>query len=148
MKDLVEISIKTLGDTKSLAKKFSTFVKKKSFICLYGDLGTGKTTFVRFLLNEITKKKIKVLSPTFSLVQTYYLNNIKIWHFDFYRVIKKNEVMDLDFYSALEDCVIVEWPEIIKHDLPSNRIELKFHDEQDKKIVEIKFFGNTRKIKL
>ena len=144
MKDEFNIYLKNIESTKSLALKFSKIISKSILISLDGELGIGKTTFARFLINFLAKKKIKVLSPTFPIVQVYDLANFKIWHFDFYRIKNKNELFNLDFETALNDLVIVEWSKIIKDFLPQDRIEMFFYEDKDfQKYVKIKFFGNT-----
>ncbi len=144
MKDEFNIYLKNIESTKGLALKFSKIISKSILICLDGELGTGKTTFARFLINFLAKKKIKVLSPTFPIVQIYNLDKLKIWHFDLYRIKNKNELFNLDFETALNDLVIVEWSKIIKDFLPQNRIEMFFYEDKDlQKYVKIKFFGHT-----
>ncbi len=144
MKDEFNIYLKNIESTKGLALKFSKIISKSILICLDGELGTGKTTFARFLINFLAKKKINVLSPTFPIVQIYNLDKLKIWHFDLYRIKNKNELFNLDFETALNDLVIVEWSKIIKDFLPQNRIEMFFYEDKDlQKYVKITFFGNT-----
>ena len=82
------IRIKNLNETKILAQKVSKLLFIPFFICLSGDIGSGKTTFARFLINQFSKK-IKVLSPTFPIVQIYDLKTVSIWHYDLYRIEKK-----------------------------------------------------------
>jgi tRNA threonylcarbamoyladenosine biosynthesis protein TsaE len=151
MKDEFEINLKNLNDTQKLAEKIANVVKPKTFISLRGKIGTGKTTFVRFLINFLSRKKVKVLSPTFSLVNFYELINVKIWHYDLYRLKNKNEIFDLDFDIALLGCVIVEWPEIIEEFLPKDRIEILFDEDKNftRKAI-LRSLGNEkiRKIKL
>ena len=142
MNDEFNIFLKNLKETKILAKKISKFVAKRTFICLKGELGIGKTTFANFLINELSEKKINVLSPTYSILQIYELKKIKIWHYDLYRVKNKNEIFFLDFENALNDCVLVEWPEIINDYCPENRIELEFYEKKNlEKNVKIFFYG-------
>ena len=86
------IRIKNLNETKILARKVSKFLSIPFFMCLSGDIGSGKTTFARFLINQFSKKEIKVLSPTFPIVQIYDLKNISIWHYDLYRIEKKKRI--------------------------------------------------------
>tara|TARA_Y100000591_G_C21450093_1_gene505662 strand:+ start:161 stop:628 length:468 start_codon:yes stop_codon:yes gene_type:complete len=143
MKDEFNIYLKNIESTKSLALKFSKIISKSILISLDGELGIGKTTFARFLINFLAKKKIKVLSPTFPIVQIYNLSGLKIWHFDFYRIKHRNELFNLDFETALNDLVIVEWSKIAKGLLPKNRIEMFFYEDKDlKKYVKIRSFGN------
>ncbi len=149
MKEQYDIHLKNLNECAKLAKKISKFIQHESFLCLYGDLGSGKTTFARFLINSLADKKTKVLSPTFPILQTYDLSKIKIWHYDLYRISKKDEIFNLDFETALKDCVIVEWPEIVKDFLPKNRIDFFFfEDKHFNRRVKIKFFGKIYKKEL
>ncbi len=131
MKDVFKFNLLCLGDSKKLAKKISNHVKSKTFISLRGKLGVGKTTLVRYIINSISQKRIRVLSPTFSLVNIYDLKGLKIWHFDLYRLKNKSEVFDLDFDLALSDCVIVEWPEIIKDYLPPKRVDIHLNEDKN-----------------
>jgi tRNA threonylcarbamoyladenosine biosynthesis protein TsaE len=142
------IRIKNLNETKILAQKFSKLLSIPFFICLFGDIGSGKTTFARFLINEFSKKKIKVLSPTFPIVQIYELKTINIWHYDLYRIEKKNEFFNLDFDTAFGNCVIVEWPDIFLDYFPKNRIEINFKDEKNNtRDVSIKLHGTSQTIR-
>ena len=142
------IRIKNLNETKILAQKVSKSLSIPFFICLSGDIGSGKTTFARFLINQFSKKKIKVLSPTFPIVQIYDLKTVNIWHYDLYRIEKKNEFFNLDFDTAFSNCVIVEWPDIFLDYFPEDRIEIIFQDEnKSARDVTIKLFGTSKKIK-
>ena len=142
------IRIKNLNETKILAQKFSKLLSIPFFICLFGDIGSGKTTFARFLINQFSKKKNKVLSPTFPIVQIYELKTINIWHYDLYRIEKKNEFFNLDFDTAFGNCVIVEWPDIFLDYFPKNRIEINFKDEKNNiRDVVIKLHGTSQTIR-
>ena len=142
------IRIKNLNETKNLAQKFSKLLSIPFFICLCGDIGSGKTTFARFLINQFSKKKIKVLSPTFPIVQIYDLKTVSIWHYDLYRIEKKNDFFNLDFDTAINNCVIVEWPKIFLDLFPKDRIEISFEDVKNNiRDVRIKLFGSSQTMK-
>ena len=142
------IRIKNLNETKILAQKVSKFLLIPFFICLSGEIGSGKTTFARFLINQFSKKKIKVLSPTFPIVQVYNLKTITIWHYDLYRIEKKNEFFNLDFDTAIDNCVIVEWPEIFLDFFPKDRREISLDSENNNiRNVRIKLFGTLETMK-
>tara|TARA_B100000886_G_scaffold296252_1_gene223383 strand:- start:422 stop:883 length:462 start_codon:yes stop_codon:yes gene_type:complete len=130
MKDEFKINLVNLGETEKLAQKIAKRIEPKSFISLRGKLGVGKTTLASLIINNLSKKKIRVLSPTFSLVNIYDLKTIKVWHYDLFRLRNKKEIFDLDFELALSDCVIVEWPEIITEYLPHNRIEIYLDEDE------------------
>ena len=130
MKDEFKINLVNLRETDKLAQKIAKIIEPKSFISLRGKLGVGKTTLASLIINNLSKKKIRVLSPTFSLVNIYDLKTIKVWHYDLFRLRNKKEIFELDFELALLDCVIVEWPEIITEYLPQKRIDI-FLDEDE-----------------
>ena len=141
MKDEFKINLDNLGETGKLAQKIAKRIKPKSFISLRGKLGVGKTTLASLIINNLSKKKIRVLSPTFSLVNIYDLKNIKVWHYDLFRLSNKKEIFELDFELALLDCVIVEWPEIITEYLPHKRIEI--HLDEDESLLR---YATVRRI--
>ena len=142
MKYRINISIKNLNETKFFAKVISKIIHLKVLILLKGKIGTGKTTFTSYLINEIAKKKTKVLSPTFPIVNTYKFEDKEIWHYDLYRLNDKKEFNSLDFEIALENYVIVEWPEIMEDLFPHRRIEISFKDLGDySRNIDIIFFG-------
>ena len=130
MKDEFKINLVNLRETEKLAQKIAKKIEPKSFISLRGKLGVGKTTLASLIINNLSKKKIRVLSPTFSLVNIYDLKNIKIWHYDLFRLRNKKEIFELDFELALLDCVIVEWPEIITEYLPNKRIDIYLDEDE------------------
>ena len=130
MKDEFKINLVNLRETEKLAQKIAKIIEPKSFISLRGKLGVGKTTLASMIINNLSKKKIRVLSPTFSLVNIYDLKTIKIWHYDLFRLRNKKEIFELDFELALSDCVIVEWPEIITEYLPHKRIEIYLDEDE------------------
>ena len=142
MKYKINISIKNLNETKFLAKVISKIVHPKVLILLKGKIGTGKTTFTSYLINEIAKEKTKVLSPTFPIVNTYKFGDKEVWHYDLYRLNNKNEFYSLDFEIAFDNYVIVEWPEVMEDLFPQKRIEIMFKDFGDySRKIDVIFFG-------
>ncbi len=108
-----------LEGLKNFCEDLSLNLKKGDIICLSGDLGSGKTTFSRFLINSIYKNQNKELpkiikSPSFPILLTYELNNFEIYHYDLYRVSKSSELINLNIFEELNNSItLVEWPEII-----------------------------------
>ena len=130
--------------TEELALKFLNKLKPGNKLFLYGEMGVGKTTFVRYLINGFQKKnKLKlteVTSPTFNLLSEYNINNLTIKHYDLYRLKNEREIDSLGLFEEDPDSIIlVEWPEIVKRDL-KNLIKLYFSYENDyqKRFVQIK----------
>ena len=122
-------------------KKLSRNIKKKilpgDFILLYGEMGSGKTTFARFFINNYEKdnkiKKSEVLSPTFNIVFEYEIKKFTIKHFDLYRLKDEKDIKNIGLFENLEkNITLIEWPELIK-DKPNNRIDLFFEYTKDYK---------------
>ena len=145
MKEHSKFFLNSLADTEKLAKKISKIIKNGVCLCLNGKLGIGKTTLVKFILKHRMDKTINVNSPTFSLVNVYETNNLRVWHYDLYRLNHKSEIYNLDIELALRDCTIIEWPEIIEDILPNDRINIYF-DEIDSTSIEISIFSNKKVI--
>jgi len=139
------MQLKTLQDTKKFSKNISKIINPGDVIFLYGEIGVGKTTFVKFLINslEIRKsiKKSEVLSPTFNIVNDYDIGNIKIQHYDLYRLKNYNEISQLGMFETSENCIkIIEWPEIIKNK-PINRIDIFFQYSKSIDFRKVKMVG-------
>ena len=114
--------LKNERDTQLFARKLVKFSKGRNIvICLNGNLGSGKTTFSRYFIQEYLKDaKIKEIpSPTFTLLQIYEHKNIKINHFDFYRLNSAAELVELNFMeSTFDDACLIEWSDKFKEILP------------------------------
>ena len=132
------------NDTKKLANTISKKIKIGDIIYLYGEIGVGKTTFVRYLINSFQKKNnltiTEVISPTFALLNEYQIKQFKINHFDLFRIKSSEELDNLDLFTDRSSSItLIEWPQKIKKK-PKNLIELKFNYQNDyqKRSVEIK----------
>ena len=130
--------------TEEIAIRILKKLKPGDIVFLYGEMGVGKTTFVRYLINEFQKKnqlkQIEVTSPTFNLLNEYQINQMKINHYDLFRLKSAEELKNLDlFMDTANSITIIEWPQIIK-EKPKNLIELIFKYENDhkKRSVQIK----------
>ena len=116
--------------TEELASKFSKKLKPGNVVFLYGEIGVGKTTFIRYLINNFQKNNkleiTEVTSPTFNLLNEYRINQIKINHYDLYRLKKNEEINNLDLFEDIINTItLIEWPQIIEKK-PKNLIELIF----------------------
>ena len=107
-------------------------------------MGVGKTTFVKYLINNLQKenklKQTEVTSPTFNLLNEYQIKKIKINHYDLFRLKTDEELKNLGlFEDYLNTITLVEWPELIK-EKPRNLIELifKYEDDHKKRSVQVK----------
>lgn len=109
-------------------------------VALHGDLGAGKTTFVRGALRGLGWRA-EVPSPTFTLAQVYDIAGLRLWHFDFYRLDKPQDAIELGIDEAFADCVsFVEWPERLADSLPPSRldVELGFAEAPDLRRVVVR----------
>ena len=131
-------------NTEELAKKLQKKLNPGDIIFFYGEMGVGKTTFIRFLINEFQKKNkinlTEVTSPTFNILNEYDIKQIKINHYDLFRLKSSQETKNLGlFENRLNSINLVEWPQIID-EKPENLIELNFEydDDHQKRKVQIK----------
>ena len=140
--DIIELS--SQYKTQEFARKFLKEIKIGDVIFLYGEMGVGKTTFVKYLINELQKiNKLKVTdvtSPTFNLLNEYQINKIKVNHYDLFRLKSSDELKNLDLFEDRSSTItVIEWPQIIKNK-PRKLIELTFKYENNykKRSVQIK----------
>ena len=108
-----------LNGLESFCHEVSQNLKIGDIICLFGELGSGKTTVVRNLINSIYKrnkleKPISIKSPSFPILLTYEVNNFEIYHYDLYRVFKRSDLLEINIFEELNNSItFIEWPEII-----------------------------------
>ena len=139
-----KINLSSERQTEELAAQLLKELKPGSIIFLYGEMGVGKTTFVRYLINTFQKNDnlalTEVTSPTFNLLNEYQLNKIKINHYDLFRIKSHEELKDLDLFEHSNSSItFIEWPEIIEKK-PKNLIELNFtyNEDYQSRSVQIK----------
>jgi|TARA_B100001964_G_scaffold146919_1_gene161786 tRNA threonylcarbamoyladenosine biosynthesis protein TsaE len=147
------MQLKSLEDTQNFSKNISKIISAGDIIFLYGEIGVGKTTFVRFFINYLeSKNEIKnseVLSPTFNIVYDYDVGNIKIIHYDLFRLKSYKDISQLGMFETSQDCIkIVEWPELIEI-TPKDRIDILFQYSKsiNSRKVEIIGFGKWKNYK-
>ena len=121
--------------TEELASQLLKRLKPGNIVFLYGEMGVGKTTFVRYLINKFQEndnlKITEITSPTFNLLNEYQLHKIKINHYDLFRIKSNREIKDLGLFENNNSSItLIEWPEIIEKK-PKNLIELIFGYEKD-----------------
>ena len=131
--------------TEELAVKVSKKLKSGDIIFLYGEMGVGKTTFIRYLVNTIQKennlKQTEITSPTFNLLNEYQINKIKIDHYDLFRLKSDEDLKNLGlFEDSLNTITLIEWPQIIK-EKPKNLIEFEFEYGKDHQTRSVQIKG-------
>ena len=143
-----KIDISLEDKTSELAKKFSRTLHKGDVAYFYGEIGVGKTTFIRHLINNLQQlNKInltEVTSPTFNLVNEYDVGNFIIQHYDLYRLTDYSEIKNIGLFENREEVVtLIEWPEKIKETIDS-KIDLHFeyNDDLNKRYLTIKGVKN------
>tara|TARA_B100000029_G_scaffold83966_1_gene74734 strand:+ start:872 stop:1327 length:456 start_codon:yes stop_codon:yes gene_type:complete len=142
------MELKSLEDTKKFSKGISNLINPGDIIFLYGDIGVGKTTFVRFLINHIENKvgvaESDILSPTFNILYDYKVGDIQILHYDLYRLKNHKDILQLGMFENSEDQIkIIEWPELIKTK-PENRIDIFFKYSKLMKTRNVKIIGQGK----
>ena len=140
-----KIDLSSEKKTEELANKISKELKPGNIVLLYGEIGVGKTTFVKYLINyfqKINKTEItEVTSPTFNLLNEYQINKTKIKHYDLFRLKISDETKGLDLFEDTENAItLIEWPQIIKQK-PKNLIELVFEYENDHQMRSVQIKG-------
>jgi tRNA threonylcarbamoyladenosine biosynthesis protein TsaE len=140
--------VKSLEHLNSLSQKVAEKLSKNDCIFLIGEIGVGKTTFARYLINYLQEKNgekiTEVLSPTFNLLYEYDLKGIKIMHYDLYRIKDEKELKQLGIFLDNQDTIkIIEWPQLINIPL-SDKLEIHLDYVKNEKEREIKFIGSGK----
>jgi tRNA threonylcarbamoyladenosine biosynthesis protein TsaE len=145
------MKISSLKDLHKFTNKISEIILPGDYLFLFGEIGVGKTTFARQLINVFELKnnikKSEVPSPTFNILFEYELKNFIIKHYDLYRLKNEEEIKNLEIFEIEEkNIILIEWPELIKNK-PTNRIDLFFKYTKDMKqrVLDIKLAGRLKK---
>ena len=131
--------------TKELAKEFTKYLKGGEFVFLYGEMGVGKTTFVKYFINEYQKinnlTQSEITSPTFSLLNEYQVKDIRIKHYDLFRINRKEDINNLDIFEKDNKLItLIEWPELIadKQDIKFITLTFNYLNQLNDRTVDIK----------
>ena len=128
---------KTLDDTKDLTQRFAKLITKGCFISLYGEIGAGKTAFVKLVADALDVKE-KVTSPSFVILNEYHSGILPVYHFDLYRLENegvKTILDELREYSEGHQVTFVEWAEFSQDEIPFNHIKINvtYGDNEERK---------------
>ena len=129
--------IKSLDHLQLISKKIADEILKKDCIFLIGEIGVGKTTFTRSLINYLQTREgvdqTEVLSPTFNLLYEYEIKKLKIMHYDLYRIKNSKELIQLGIFNEnINSIKIIEWPELLETNV-TDRLELHISYASDEK---------------
>lgn len=130
----MEIKIKSLDCIKEAAQQFIDNMGKGNVFAFYGKMGVGKTTFIKAICECLEVEDV-ITSPTFAIVNEYYSNKLQdsIYHFDFYRIKKLEEVYDMgyeDYFYSHRLCFL-EWPELVEELLPKDAVKVTIAEQED-----------------
>ena len=140
--------VKSLDHLNQISKTISQKLENGDCIFLIGEIGVGKTTFTRHLINNLQNqegvKETEVLSPTFNLLYEYEIKDLKIMHYDLYRIKKINELDHLGIFSENEKTIkIIEWPDLIKTPL-TNKLEIHLKYEKNDNERKMNMHGSGK----
>lgn len=134
------INLNSLEDTKDFAKKLAPMLKPGDVLTFSGDLGSGKTTLIRDLIQYFLGPETDVTSPSFNLVHLYDTKNFPIWHIDLYRLEHEEELVELGLDEAFDQAIcFIEWPERAPDYLPKERllIEIFYGKEEEQRRIAL-----------
>ncbi|MGM0507802.1 MAG: tRNA (adenosine(37)-N6)-threonylcarbamoyltransferase complex ATPase subunit type 1 TsaE [Fusobacteriota bacterium] len=139
----------TLKQANELAKKISNILKPGDVVALNGNLGTGKTTFVKEIGKSLGVTKT-IKSPTYTYVREYDLNGISIFHFDVYRISEPWEIYDIGYedYLNANGIILIEWANLIESELPEKYLKINFeYNTESKRNITIDYIGDKNRKK-
>ena len=128
----MEIKIQDLGHIREAAREFIENIGDHTVFAFYGKMGAGKTTFIKAICEELGVEDV-ITSPTFAIVNEYTAQGEPVYHFDFYRIKKLEEVYDMGFedYFYSGSLCLIEWPELIEEVLPEDAVKVSIQEKED-----------------
>ncbi|MFL2878759.1 MAG: tRNA (adenosine(37)-N6)-threonylcarbamoyltransferase complex ATPase subunit type 1 TsaE [Candidatus Pelagibacter sp.] len=138
-----KIDISKESSTAKFARKFSKVLKVGDVVLLHGEIGAGKTTFIRYLINSLEKKnKVKlgeITSPTFSILNEYEIKNITIRHYDLFRIKDSSEIKNIGIYENIHDFItFIEWPDKIEKKIKKKyNLYFKYNSKLNMRSLEV-----------
>ena len=128
----MEIKIQDLAHINEAAKAFVENIGDHTVFAFYGKMGAGKTTFIKAICEELGVEDV-ITSPTFAIVNEYTAQGEPVYHFDFYRIKKLEEVYDMGFedYFYSGALCLIEWPELIEEVLPEDAVKVTIEEKED-----------------
>jgi len=146
--------IKSLDHLQIISKKIAEKISAKDCIFLIGEIGVGKTTFTRCLINYFQKREgveqTEVLSPTFNLLYEYKIKKIKVMHYDLYRIKNSKELNQLGIFNEnINSIKIIEWPQLIEKNISDVlELHLSYSENHDERVLVLKGKGKWKEFNL
>ena len=138
---MIDLKINNLGEIEKTAKEFISQMGENKIFAFYGEMGAGKTTFIKAICDYFGVTDI-VSSPTFAIINEYLTSeNEQIFHFDFYRLKNIHELFDIGYedYFFSDNYCLIEWPEKIEEYLPEDTIRVNINVDRNKNTRLITF---------
>jgi len=146
--DKSSIKSENILDTIKLGENIASNLKKGDLLALYGELGSGKTTLTRSIINSkffANDPNNIIPSPTFNLIQIYEFNELIIGHVDLYRINNAEEINALNLETIIDEGIlIVEWPEKLDQIIGSNVLDINFQFKDDNRIIKLSDGGGWK----
>jgi len=136
----IKLIVKSIGETSKLASQIAKNLKGSEVICLIGELGVGKTYFVKFFAEALGIPGEEVISPTFVYWRKHEGEKFKLNHFDFYRIENHRDIREIGLEEAFEEkkaVTIIDWADRVTEMLPEDRLEIhiKYLGESERQII-------------
>ena len=137
---MTEYFSKSISDTERIAAEIASKLKKGDVLALYGEMGAGKTAFVRGLVGALCPECLPLVhSPTFAIVNEYEGNSVTVYHYDLYRIADEDDLYSTGFYDRLggDGIIVTEWSELIESAIPDDAFRLRFEkcSETERKMI-------------
>ena len=143
-----------LSQIENISKKILLKLSNSDSLYMFGELGSGKTTLARIIIQQLQEKykvkKTEVPSPTFNLLHEYEIKSLKVMHYDLYRLKNNQDIQKLGIFEDNKNkIIIIEWPEKIKKKI-KNRLEITLYYQKEANIRKIRFkgFGKWKNFKI
>ena len=135
----MKIVVNCVSELERAATFLLELISDQTIVCFYGEMGVGKTTFIKEICKKLGIEDV-VSSPTFSIINEYLTENDEsVYHFDFYRIEKEEEVFDIGYeeYFYQGNLCLIEWPEKISSIIPENIMKVQITRSDEQRIIEI-----------
>ena len=140
----MKIISKSVNDTLKIGKVIAKNLREGNIVCLFGELGSGKTVLTKGIASALGIKRRKVISPSFVLIRQYSTAKIPLYHFDLYRLKTIEEILDLGYeeYFYNDGITVVEWADRLKYLLPKEYLKIKLYIKSDsQRLFKFTAFG-------